>query len=355
MNTVCYAIFRLHVLNYISVRSILSFSLSFLFILCFGGFFITKLKQNQSNGQPISLYAPESHKHKNGTPTMGGLMMLLATISSSILFCDLGDAGLLLCLLIFICFGAIGFIDDYTKLKYNKNRGMTSKTKFILQILFSYIGVYVYRICYTSECDIVMPVVKHLSIILPPALYYAWCIFVTTGSSNAVNLTDGLDGLAAGSIISTSLCMAIISYLSGNAIYADYLHIQHIQCGGDICILLSAVVGATMGFMWFNAPPAKIFMGDTGSLSIGGLLGFISVILKHEIVFAIIAGVFVFETMSVVIQLACYKLTGKRPFLMAPIHHHFEKKGIPESTIVFRFWIISIILAILGLSIVKLK
>lgn len=347
--------FSLQVFQYISVRSILAFMMSLSLVLCFGNTFIQRLKALQKSGQPISLYAPTTHQKKQGVPTMGGILIVAASLISSLMCGDLYNIGFLLCIAVLVFFGAIGFADDFVKLKYQNNRGLTIRQKFALQILFSCICTYLYAKHYNTNSNIYLPVFKNCIISLSPVLYHCWCSMVIVGSSNAVNLTDGLDGLASGSIISSSICMAIVSYLASNKIYTDYLHIQQIACGGDICILLSAIVGATIGFMWFNAPPAKIFMGDTGSLSIGALLGFVSVITKQELIYAVVGGVFVVEAISVIMQIAYYKITGKRLFLMAPIHHHFEQKGVHEYTIVFRCWIISIILSIIGLSMIKIR
>ena len=255
-----------------------------------------------------------------------------------------------------ISFGLLGAFDDYKKIKYSSSSGISSKFKLFLQIILAIIGVsfFFYFVDYQEITNLYFPFFKNLIINLG-WFFFPFSVFVIIGSSNAVNLTDGLDGLATVPVILVAGCFAFISYVTGNIVFSNYLQIPYIEGTGEISIFCSAIIGSSLGFLWFNAPPAKIFMGDTGSLSLGGSLGAIGIITKHEIVLAITGGLFVLEALSVIVQVISYKLTGKRIFKMAPIHHHFEKKGWPESTVVIRFWIISIILAMIGLATLKLR
>ncbi len=347
----------LNIFKYVTFRSICAFLASFLITLLIGNKFIHFLKEHQRNGQPIREDGPASHlKTKKGTPTMGGILIISATAFSSLLFADLTNLYVWLCFIVFIGFGLIGAIDDYKKIKKYDYHGITGKKKFLLQSIVSIVCCLIYsKACYFDGItSIFFPIFKNCNIDLG-YFFIVWGIFIMVGSSNAVNLTDGLDGLAMGPVIISSICLAIVSYLAGNTIFSDYLHIQYIPGISEICVFLGALIGAGFGFMWFNAPPAKIFMGDTGSVAIGGVLGFISLISKQEFIYALVGGIFVLETLSVIIQVFYFKLTGKRIFLMAPIHHHFEKKGWSESTVVFRFWIISMILGILALSLLKIR
>ncbi|MDR1488727.1 MAG: phospho-N-acetylmuramoyl-pentapeptide-transferase [Holosporales bacterium] len=344
----------INILKYVTFRSICAFLCAFIIVLLSGNKLISSLKKRQKNGQPIRDDGPQSHiETKKGTPTMGGVIILLSIFVSTLLFMETNNRYVISCLAITLCFGCIGAIDDFYKIYRNNSKGLSSKKKFLLQ---SIVVIAAYCICrnYTST-TVYLPILKNFQIDMG-CLFVIWTVLVIVGSSNAVNLTDGLDGLAMGPVIMSSICLAIISYLVGNTIFANYLHIEYVPGLSEVCVFLSSLVGASLGFMWFNAPPAKVFMGDTGSIAIGGALGFVAVISKHEIIFAIIGGVFVIETASVIIQVIYYKLTnGKRIFLMAPIHHHYEKKGWAESTIVFRFWIVSIVLGILGLALLKVR
>ncbi|MBQ8651000.1 MAG: phospho-N-acetylmuramoyl-pentapeptide-transferase [Alphaproteobacteria bacterium] len=346
-----------NVFQYVTVRSMCAFLVAFFAMVLTGSKFINFIKKFQKNGQPIRDDGPQNHiDTKQGTPTMGGLLIISATIISSVLFGDLTNEKLILSLLVFASFGMIGAFDDYKKVSKQDYHGLSGKKKLIMQSLISVACVLVF-IKLTDQPNITkvfIPLFKNFEIDLG-VLFLVWSVFVMVGSSNAVNLTDGLDGLVIGPVITTSISFAIISYLAGNVIFSDYLHMAYIPGLEEVCIFLSSLVGASLGFMWFNAPPAKIFMGDTGSVAIGGVLGFISIISKHEFIYVVIGGIFVIETLSVIVQVMSYKLTKKRVFLMAPIHHHFEKKGLAESTVVFRFWIISIVLAIVGLALVKVR
>jgi len=347
----------LNVLKYVTFRSICAFLIAFCLVLLIGNKFIFFLRSHQRNGQPIRDDGPRTHLDtKKGIPTMGGMLIIFAVILGTLLLGDLTNTWLWLCLGIFIGFGLIGAVDDYRKVSKNDYHGMPGKTKFLLQSLVAMVCCFIsIKLCnFPGNTGIFIPVFKEFCIDLG-YFFIIWAMFVTVGSSNAVNLTDGLDGLAMGPVIISSICLAIIAYLTGNTIFAEYLHMQYVPGMSEVCVFLSALVGASLGFMWFNAPPAKVFMGDTGSVAIGGVLGFISVISKHEFIYALIGGVFVLETISVIIQVLYYKATGKRVFLMAPIHHHFEKKGWSEATVVFRFWIISMVLGIIGLALLKVR
>ncbi|MBR1479895.1 MAG: phospho-N-acetylmuramoyl-pentapeptide-transferase [Alphaproteobacteria bacterium] len=347
----------LNVFKYVTFRSICAFLTSFVFVLIVGSRFIHFLKAHQKNGQPIRDDGPQSHiEKKQGTPTMGGLLIISAVTIGSLLFGDLANVKLWICLAVFVGFGAIGAIDDFRKVNKNDYHGISGKKKFTLQTIVAIACCYTAIRLYTFDgaTSVYLPIFKELQVELG-YFFLLWAAFITVGSSNAVNLTDGLDGLAMGPVIISSICLAIISYLAGNTVFSEYLHIIYVPEMSEICVFLSALVGASLGFMWFNAPPAKVFMGDTGSVAIGGVLGFVSILSKHEFTYALIGGIFVLETVSVMIQVAYFKLTGKRIFLMAPIHHHFEKKGWSEATVVFRFWIISIVLGILGLAMLKVR
>ncbi len=347
----------LNVLKYVTFRSICAFLVSFCFVLLLGNKFIFFLKSHQRNGQPIRDDGPQSHLvSKKGTPTMGGILIISAVVIGSILLGDLTNTYLWLCLIVFIGFGLIGAYDDYRKVSKSDYHGLSGKKKFLLQSVVAAVCCFAFvKVSNSSEVtNVFLPIFKNCYVDLG-RLFIIWAIFITVGSSNAVNLTDGLDGLAMGPVIISSICLAIVAYLVGNTVFAEYLHMVYISGMSEICVFLSGLVGASLGFMWFNAPPAKVFMGDTGSVAIGGVLGFISVISKHEFTYAIIGGVFVLETVSVILQVFYYKTTHKRIFLMAPIHHHFEKKGWSEPTVVFRFWIISMVLGILGLALLKVR
>ena len=346
----------LNVFKYLTFRTGLSVFTSLLIVVIIGGPFI-KFFSNQKILNPIRDDGPEDHIIKKiGTPTMGGLIILLGLLTSVILWADLSNINILFCVYVAVSFGLLGAFDDYKKIKYSNSSGISSKLKIILQIVLSIIGVVIYVnfIDYQNITNLYFPFFKNLIINLG-WFFIPFAIFVIIGSSNAVNLTDGLDGLATVPVILVAACFAFISYVTGNIVFSDYLQIPYIEGTGEVAIFCGAIIGSCLGFLWFNAPPAKIFMGDTGSLSLGGSLGAVGIITKHEIVLAITGGLFVLEAVSVMVQVISFKLTGKRIFKMAPIHHHFEKKGWPESTVVIRFWIISIILAMIGLATLKLR
>ena len=346
----------LNVFKYITFRAGLAVFTSLIIVLLIGGPFI-RLFSKRKILDPIRKDGPDDHIIKKiGTPTMGGLVILIGIVVSVLLWSDLSNIYIIFSLYILVSFGLLGALDDYNKIKNNNSSGISFKFKLFSQILLSFIGIFIltYFVEYQEFTNLYFPFFKNLFINLG-WFFIPFSIFVIVGSSNAVNLTDGLDGLATVPVILVAACFAFISYVAGNIIFSDYLQITYIEGTGEISIFCGAIIGACLGFLWFNAPPAKIFMGDTGSLSLGGSLGAIGIITKHEIVLAITGGLFVLEAFSVIVQVISYKLTGKRIFKMAPIHHHFEKKGWPESTVVIRFWIISIILAMIGLATLKLR
>jgi len=346
----------LNVFKYITFRTGLSVFTSLFIVLIIGTPFI-KYFSTKKILNPIRNDGPSDHIIKKiGTPTMGGVIILFGLLTSVILWGDLKNIYLIFCIYIALTFGALGAYDDYIKIKFNNSSGISSKLKLLIQIILSIIGISVltYFSDYSEISNLYFPFFKNLIINLG-WFFIPFGVFVIVGSSNAVNLTDGLDGLATVPVILVAACFAFISYITGNIVFSDYLQIPYIEGTGEISIFCGAVIGSCLGFLWFNAPPAKIFMGDTGSLSLGGSLGAIGIITKHEIVLAITGGLFVLEAVSVMVQVISYKMTGKRVFKMAPIHHHFEKKGWPESTVVIRFWIISIILAMIGLATLKLR
>ncbi len=346
----------LNVFKYITFRTGLAFFTSLLITLLIGGPFI-KFFSNRKIFNPIREDGPSDHIIKKiGTPTMGGVIILIGLIISVLLWADLTNIYIIFCLYVVTSFGLLGAYDDYKKIRNSNSSGISSKLKIITQIFLATIGLVIltYFVEYDEFRNLYFPFFKNLMINLG-WFFIPFSIFIIVGSSNAVNLTDGLDGLATVPVILVAGCFAFISYVSGNIVFSEYLQILYIDGTGEISIFCGAIIGSCLGFLWFNAPPAKIFMGDTGSLSLGGSLGAIGIITKHEIVLAITGGLFVLEALSVMVQVISFKLTGKRIFRMAPIHHHFEKKGWPESTVVIRFWIISIILAMIGLATLKLR
>ena len=327
-------------------------------LICFsiGPGFIRWLRSKQGAGQPIRSDGPESHFKKKGTPTMGGLMIIFSVILSTLLWVDIFNPYVWVVLFVFGGFGLIGFADDYAKLTKSSHNGISGRMRLTLEIAIALAAVAAV-VLLTGQplgSSLAFPFFKNLLIDLG-WFFVPFGILVVVGSANAVNLTDGLDGLAIGPIMISALCFGLISYLVGNAVFANYLQIHFVKDVGEIAIFCGALLGAGLGFLWFNAPPAAVFMGDTGSLSMGGALGIIAVMVKHEIVLMIIGGLFVIETLSVIIQVISFKTRGKRVFKMAPLHHHFEKMGWPETTVVVRFWIISIIFALIGLSTLKLR
>ena len=343
--------------NYITFRAGGATLTSLFFSLIFGNQIIKKLKSIQPHGQPIRPDGPKEHIiKKSGTPTMGGILILSSILFSVLIWADLNNAFIWIILFVFLSFGGLGFIDDYLKISSNVSKGLSPYIRIILQILIAFFVVLAIKKILPQEYGTILtfPFLKNFFIDLG-IFFIPFGIFIIIGSSNAVNLTDGLDGLAIVPVMIAGFSFAIISYVVGNLVFSNYLQIQHIAGCGELSIICGALVGASLGFLWFNAPPAMVFMGDTGSLSMGSILGTLAIIVKHEIVLAIIGGLFVFETISVIVQVLSYKLTGKRVFQMAPLHHHFEKKGWAESTIVIRFWIIAFVLALIGLATLKIR
>ena len=316
---------------------------------------IRRLRDRQAEGQPIREDGPQSHLvTKKGTPTMGGVLILLAIGSATLLWADLTNGFIWAALVVTLGFGAVGFADDYIKVATQSSRGLSGRLKMLaLLAIGSGAAVWIALIA-PGPPGLAVPFLKDLLIPLG-WLFVPWAALVMVGASNAVNLTDGLDGLAIMPVLIAAACFALIAYVAGNFVFANYLQIHFVRGAGEMAVFCGALVGAGLGFLWFNAPPALVFMGDTGSLAVGGALGAVAIVTRHEIVLAIIGGLFVLETVSVIVQVASFKLTGKRLFRMAPLHHHFEQKGWAESTIVVRFWIIATILALIGLSTLKLR
>lgn len=346
-----------HVFKYVTVRTLLAIIVSLCISLCYGERFINFLKKQQKDGQPIRRDGPVTHlETKKGTPTMGGLLIVGSTSLSTLLCADLSNIFVWMLMLLMISFTCIGFLDDFKKLRFKNSKGLSGRQKLFWQSIISIACVYVVEshVPTCSQYTLFFPFFKNAFIHLG-MLYLLLSAFVIVGTSNAVNLTDGLDGLAIGPIMISCIVYAIIAYCTGHVHFSHYLHIPSIPGSQEVCVFLGALLGSGLGFLWFNAPPAQVFMGDTGSLPIGGILGLVSIITKHEIILSIVGGVFVIEALSVMIQVGSYKTRQKRVFRMAPIHHHFEKKGWAETKVVFRFWIISIILGLLGLATLKIR
>jgi phospho-N-acetylmuramoyl-pentapeptide-transferase len=346
-----------NVFRYITTRTGGAVLTSLFFIFVLGPKIISLLKVKQGRGQPIRADGPKRHlEEKQGTPTMGGLMILSGVFVSTLLWSDLSNLYVWAVLFVTIGFGAIGFYDDFLKVTRATVRGFSSRLRLLAEFAIAAIAV----ICFMwigekpLSSSLALPFFKDALIYFGP-FFLVIGTLVIVGAGNAVNITDGLDGLAIVPVMIAAGSYALIAYLVGNHIFADYLQLHFVRGTGELTIICGALIGAGLGFLWFNAPPAMIFMGDTGSLSLGGALGAIAVAVKHEIVLAIIGGLFVLETVSVIVQVASFKLTGKRVFAMAPLHHHFEQKGWKEPTIVIRFWIIAFVLALIGLSTLKLR
>jgi len=343
--------------RYLTFRSIAAFLTALVLSFLIGGVLIRWLRSKQRQGQPIRDDGPATHLSKKGTPTMGGLLILITLAVATLMWADLTNRYVWIVLGVTLAFGAIGLWDDFLKVTKRNPKGVPGKVKIVLSIVVS--GIAAWFIAEGSPAPLrymmAVPFLKDVLLPLGVVGFLAFGMLVMVGASNAVNLTDGLDGLAIGPVIMASAVFGFIAYVVGNTILTNYLYLHHVPRSGELAVLLAALVGAGLGFLWFNAPPAMVFMGDTGSLAIGGALGAVAVVTKHEIVLAIVGGLFVLETVSVIVQVLSFKWTGRRVFRMAPLHHHFEQKGWAEPTIVFRFWIIAAILAMAGLATLKLR
>jgi phospho-N-acetylmuramoyl-pentapeptide-transferase len=345
-----------NVFRYITFRTGGAIMTALMVVFLFGPSLINQLRLRQGKGQPIRSDGPQSHLSKAGTPTMGGLMILLGVGVATILWSNLSNRLVWVVLAVTLSYGLIGFYDDFLKVTKRNHKGFSGKARLLLELAIAALAAY----CIVLIADpahatsLAVPFFKDRLINLGP-YFVLFGVFVIAGAGNAVNLTDGLDGLAIVPVMIVAATFGIIAYLAGNKVFADYLQIHPVAGAGELAVICGALVGAGLGFLWFNAPPAMIFMGDTGSLALGGALGTIAVAIKHEIVLAIVGGLFVLETASVIMQVVSFKLTGKRMFRMAPLHHHFEQKGWAEPTVVVRFWIIAVVLALIGLSTLKLR
>jgi phospho-N-acetylmuramoyl-pentapeptide-transferase len=342
------------VFRYLTMRMILAILTAMVLSFLIGPAVIRKLATYK--GQPVRDDGPESHFSKAGTPTMGGSLILLAIAISTLLWADLGNHYIWIALLTTLAFGAIGFIDDYKKLVRQDPKGLSSRYKYLWQSVFGLAAAVALYMTATvpEETQLIVPFFKNVAINLG-LFYVVLTYFVIVGTSNAVNLTDGLDGLAIMPTIMVAGALGVMAYVTGHSEFADYLHIPNIDGVGEVAIFCMALMGAGIGFLWFNTYPAMVFMGDVGALALGAALGVVAVMVRQEIVLIIMGGIFVIETLSVIIQVASFKLTGKRVFRMAPIHHHYELKGWPEPRVIVRFWIISLILVLIGLATLKLR
>jgi phospho-N-acetylmuramoyl-pentapeptide-transferase len=346
-----------NVFRYITFRTGGAIMTALVFVFLFGPMLIAALKVRQGKGQPIRDDGPARHLiEKQGTPTMGGLMILMGILVATLLWANLSNGYVWLVLLVTVSYGAIGLYDDYLKVSRGSSRGFPGRIKLVLQALIAGVAAVFFIKLGTAplSSSVTFPFLKDLVVDLG-WFFILFAICVIVGAGNSVNLTDGLDGLAIVPVMIAAASFGAIAYLTGNKVFAEYLQIHFVAGTGELAVFCGALLGASLGFLWFNAPPAMIFMGDTGSLSLGGALGAISVAAKHEIVLAIVGGLFVLEAVSVIVQVASFKLTGKRVFRMAPLHHHFEQKGWAEPTIVVRFWIIAVVLALVGLATLKLR
>jgi phospho-N-acetylmuramoyl-pentapeptide-transferase len=347
----------LNVLRYITFRTGMATATAFLFVFWFGPAIIANLRLRQGKGQPIREDGPQSHLlTKRGTPTMGGLMILAGVLFSTLLWANLANAYVWIVLLVTVGFGAIGFYDDFLKVSKQSHKGFSGRSRLLIEAAIAMAAciAVAYVATPTLANKLALPFLKDVLIDFG-WFYVAFGALVIVAAGNSVNLTDGLDGLAIVPVMIATATFGFVAYLVGNAIFANYLQIHFVPGTGELAVICGALIGAGLGFLWFNAPPAQVFMGDTGSLALGGMLGTIAVATKHEIVLAIVGGLFVLEAASVIIQVTSYKLTGKRVFKMAPIHHHFEQMGWTEPQIVIRFWIISVVLAMIGLATLKLR
>ncbi|WP_445504944.1 phospho-N-acetylmuramoyl-pentapeptide-transferase [Microvirga sp. G4-2] len=347
----------LNIFRYITFRTGGATATAMLFVFLFGPSIIALLRVRQGKGQPIREDGPQSHLlTKRGTPTMGGLMIMAGVLVSTLLWANLANHYVWIVLFVTVGFGAIGFYDDYLKVTKQSHKGFSGKSRLAIEAIIAAVACIAISYMATPGLanKLALPFSKDLLFNLG-WFYIVFAGFVIVGAGNAVNITDGLDGLAIVPVMIAAGTFGFIAYLAGNAVFANYLQIHFVPGTGELAVICGALIGAGIGFLWFNAPPAQIFMGDTGSLALGGLLGTIAVATKHEVVLAIVGGLFVLEIMSVIIQVASFKLTGKRVFKMAPIHHHFEQLGWTEPQVVIRFWIIAVVLALVGLSTLKLR
>ena len=341
-----------NVFRYLSFRSGATIATALFIGMLIGPRFINMLRMRQGKGQPIREDGPITHLKKAGTPTMGGLMILTSLVISVLLWMDLSNIFVWACIFVTLGFGAIGFMDDYDKVSKSSHKGVPGRVRLVMEFVVA--GFATWIIIQQVGTNLYLPFFNEVQINLG-IFYFPFAMFVIVGSGNAVNLTDGLDGLATMPVAIASATFLILVYLSGNAVFSGYLGIPFVPGAGELAIFCAGIIGACLAFLWFNAPPAAVFMGDTGSLALGGALGAIAVSIHHEIVLAIVGGLFVLEAVSVIVQVFFFKRTGKRVFRMAPIHHHFEQLGWSESTVVIRFWIISLVLALAGLATLKLR
>lgn len=348
-----YSFFR--VFQYISFRAIVGLLTAFFIALLISPGMIRQLSLRQI-GQTVRTDGPQTHLQKKGTPTMGGVLILLAVTISVLLWCDLSNRFVWVILLVTLSLGAIGWVDDYRKVIEKHHGGLPARWKYFWQsvIAITAVAFLFYTAKLPSETQLIIPFFKNIAPNLG-WLYLVLAYFVIVGGSNAVNLTDGLDGLASMPTVLVAMALGVFAYLTGNHIFSDYLAIPYVPGTGEVGVFCSAIVGGVLGFLWYNAYPAQVFMGDVGSLALGGALGVIAVIVRQELLFFVMGGIFVAETVSVILQVASFKLTGRRIFKMAPLHHHFELKGWPEPKVIVRFWIITVILVLFGLATLKLR
>ena len=342
----------LNLIRYLSFRSGAAVATALIIGLWIGPRFILMLRMRQGKGQPIREDGPQSHLAKKGTPTMGGLMILISLMISALLWMDLSNRFVWACIFVTGGFAAVGFLDDLDKVTKASHRGIPGRVRLLIEFLIA--GVAVFLIVSRTGTDLYLPFFSGIVLELGP-LYYVFAMVLIVGFGNAVNLTDGLDGLATFPVIIASLTFLVIVYLTGNVKFAEYLGIPHVSGAGELAVFAAAIIGACLAFLWFNAPPAAVFMGDTGSLALGGALATIAVTAQHELVLVLVGGLFVVEALSVILQVASFKLSGKRILRMAPLHHHFELAGWSETKIVVRFWIVAVMFALLSLSTLKLR
>lgn len=354
---VSYLFTPLNIFRYQTFRVTGATATALFFVFWFGPSIISSLRLHQGRGQPIREDGPQSHlKTKRGTPTMGGLMILAGVLVGTLLWADLSNRYVWVVLFVTIGFGMVGFYDDYLKVTKQSHKGFSGKSRLAIETTIAVLAciAFAYIAPPTLANKLAFPIVKDAMLNLG-WFFVVFGTLVIVGAGNAVNITDGLDGLAIVPVMIAAGTFGFIAYVAGNFVYANYLQLSHVPGSGELSVICGALIGSGLGFLWFNAPPAQIFMGDTGSLALGGLLGAVAIATKHEIVLALVGGLFVLEIMSVIIQVVSFKLTGKRVFKMAPIHHHFEQLGWTESQVVIRFWIIAFVLALVGLSTLKIR